>query len=75
WFQRDADANGVADVCESAVGGIAETADSERTPVDASGSPGANAGLVAGVAAALALGAVALGGAAWYARRRWGRWG
>ena len=37
------------------------------------GSSGGNAGLLAGMAAALVAGALALGGAAWYARRRWAR--
>ena len=44
-----------------------------RTPVE-SETPGDDATLVvAGVATALVAGTIALGGAAWYARRRWGR--
>ena len=52
---------------DPSVGGIAELAEVAGTPLDAAGSSGGN---VASVAAAIAVGAVALGGAAWYARRR-----
>ena len=40
-------------------------------PLEALGSSGPNAGLLAGVGAALIASAVALGSAAWYTRRRW----
>jgi hypothetical protein len=62
------------------VGGIAELprldggqAEVAGTPLEMGGSSGPSVGLVAGVAAAVAAGALALGSAAWYARRRWGR--
>ena len=51
------------------VGGIAELAEVAGTPPEATGSSGSNAGVVAAAAAAV-VGAVALGSAAWYARRR-----
>ena len=54
------------------VGGIAELPDVASTPLEAEGSSGPGAGLVAGIAAAVAAGALALGGAAWYAGRRIG---
>lgn len=50
------------------VGGIAELAEVAGTPLEATASSGDNAG--AGVAVAFAAGAVVLGGAAWYARKR-----
>ena len=56
--------------CSESVGGIAELADVARTPLDAAGSSGASAGVVAAVVIAAAT-AFALGGGAWYARRRW----
>ena len=52
------------------VGGIAELPDVAGLPLKAEGSSGPSAGVVAGVVAAVAAGALALGGAAWYARRR-----
>ena len=52
------------------VGGIAELAEAAGTPLAAPDSSGASAGLIAGVLAAVAAGVVALGGAAWYAKRR-----
>ena len=52
------------------VGGIAELPAVAGTPLEAGGSSGPSANVVAGVAAAVAAGALALGGAAWYARRR-----
>ena len=57
----------------SAVGGIAELPDVAGTPVEALNTSNGNAGLLAGVAAAAIAGAVALGGAAWYTRKRWPR--
>ena len=54
------------------LGGIAELADVEAAPSQTTGSSSRNAGVVAGIAAAVA-GALALGGAAWYARRRLAR--
>ena len=52
------------------VGGIAELAEVAGTSLEATGSPGSGTGVVAGVAVVVATGAVGLGGAAWYARRR-----
>ncbi len=54
----------------NAVGGVAELAEAAGTPLDAPDSSGASTGLIAGVLAAVAAGVVALGGAAWYAKRR-----
>ena len=51
------------------VGGIAELPDVAGTPLEAEGSWVPSAGVVAGVVTAVAAGALALGGAAWYARR------
>lgn len=51
------------------VGGIAELPDVAGTPLEAGGSSGPGAGVLAGVAAVVTAGAVALGGAAWYVRR------
>ena len=52
------------------VGGIAELAEVAGTPPEATASSGGNAGVIAGVAVAVAAGAVGLSGAAWYGRRR-----
>ncbi len=54
-----------------AVGGIAELPEVAGTPLETDGSSGPSAGLLAGVVGATAIGAIALGGAAWYTRRRW----
>ncbi len=51
-----------------AVGGIAELPAVAGAPLESGGGSGAGAGVVAGVAAAVV---VLVGGAAWYARRRW----
>ena len=51
------------------VGGIAELPEVAGTPQEAPDASGPSAGLLAGIAGA-AAGAVALGGAAWWARRR-----
>ena len=51
------------------VGGIAELPELAGTALEVESS-GVGAGVVGGVVAAVAAGAVALGGAAWYARRR-----
>jgi hypothetical protein len=56
-----------------AVGGVAELPDLAGTPLDTGGSPGGGAGITAWVAVALATGAMALVGAAWYGKRRWVR--
>ena len=58
-----------------AVGGIAVDLDGDLgdLPVETAGSSGSNTGLIAGIVAAIAAGTVTLGGAAWYARRRWAR--
>ena len=53
-----------------AVGGIAELPEVAGTPLEAADSSGPNAGVLAGVAAVVVTGTVALGGAAWYARRK-----
>ena len=53
------------------VGGIAELPEVARTPLETPGSSGGNVGLLAGIVAAIAPGTATLGGAAWYARRRW----
>ena len=50
-------------------GGIAELAEVEAAPAQAGGSASRNAGVVAGIA----VGAIALAGAGWYARRRLAR--
>ena len=52
------------------IGGIAELPEVAEAPLDATGSSGGNAGLLAGVIIAVVAGVVALGGAAWYVRRR-----
>ena len=52
------------------VGGVAELPEVAGAPLKETGSSGGNAGLFAGVIAAVVAGAVALGGAAWYVRRR-----
>ena len=55
------------------VGGIAELAEVAGTPLETDGSSGGGAGTLAGMIAALVAGTVALGGAAWFARRRWAK--
>ena len=55
---------------DPSVGGIAELPEVAGAPLETGGSSGGNAGVLAGVAGAVAAGAVAMGGAAWYARRR-----
>ena len=52
------------------IGGIAELAEIAGTPLDVTASSGSNAGVAAGIVAAIAAFAVVLTGAAWYARRR-----
>ncbi len=52
------------------IGGVAELAGEASTPLAAPDSSGSNTGLIAGIVAAIAAGTVALGGAAWYTRRR-----
>ena len=52
------------------VGGIAELPEIAGAALEAVDSSGTNAGILAGVAGAVAAGVVALGGAAWYARKR-----
>ena len=54
----------------NAVGGVAELAVVAGTPLDAPDSSGTSASLIAGVLAAIAVGVVALSGAAWYTKRR-----
>lgn len=55
------------------VGGVAHLPDVAGTPLEARGSSGPGAGVLAGIA--VAAGGVALGGVAWYARRRLSRRG
>ncbi|OGO51529.1 MAG: hypothetical protein A2148_01225 [Chloroflexi bacterium RBG_16_68_14] len=57
---------------DAPVGGIAAAPELAGAPLGEAGSSGPSAGLVGGMAAAVAAGAVALGGA-WWARRRSGR--
>ena len=52
------------------VGGVAEILDTPARALGTSESPGPSAGLFAGIAGAIAAGGIALGGGAWYARRR-----
>ena len=56
--------------CSGGVGGIAELAEAAGTPLAAPDSSGTSTSLIAGVLAAVAAGVVALGGAAWYTKRR-----
>ncbi len=56
---------------QAPVGGIAELPEVAGAPLEAAGSSGPSAGLLASVIAAMTAGGLALGGAAWYARRRW----
>ncbi|MCH8850576.1 MAG: hypothetical protein IIC89_07105 [Chloroflexi bacterium] len=58
-------------ISETSVGGIAELPDVDTASLEVADSSGPGAGAVVGVVAAVAAGALALGGAAWYARRRW----
>lgn len=53
-----------------AVGGIAELPDVVRAPLQRGSSSGPGTGVLASIAAAVAVGGVVLGGAAWYARKR-----
>lgn len=56
------------------VGGVAELPDVDPSALEQSHSSGGIEGVVvAGVIAAVAAGAVTLGGMAWYARRHWQR--
>ena len=59
-------------VVKGSVGGIAELPEIARAPLETDGSSGVGAGVLAGaIAGAVLVGGVTLGGAAWYARRRW----
>lgn len=53
------------------VGGITELVDVATTPLESEGSRSALP--IAGIGLSVAAGALALGGSAWYARRRWRR--
>ena len=64
------DVTGLTVLVFEPVGGIAELPEVAGVPLEAPGSSDSNTGLLAGIAAAIAAGTVALGGAAWYARRR-----
>ena len=55
------------------VGGIAELPEVAGTPLETGGSSGSSAGVLAGAIAGAVTATLALGGAAWYARRQW--WG
>ena len=70
WEELDPSQPSSRDPFTSAVGGVAELADEAGTPLAAPDSSGSNTGLIAGIVAAIAAGAVALGGAAWYTKRR-----
>jgi len=60
------------DCTSNAVGGIAELPQvTGGTPLEAAGSSGSNNALIAGVVAAATAVVLAMGGTAWYARRRW----
>ena len=61
------------DLMAPAVGGIAELPDVAAAPLEASDSSGRDLGFLAGVAAVVAAGVVALAGGACYAGRRWTR--
>ena len=64
----------IAVVCQASigVGGIAELPDVAGTALEAGGSSGLNVGVLAGAVAGFAAGALVLGGAAWYTKRRLG---
>lgn len=74
-FDPDGPANEVLTVncvAPSPIGGVGSFPDVEGSaPSETPASSGGNAGVVATLIAALTAGALALGGAAWYARRRW----
>lgn len=53
------------------VGGIAQLPEVAGTSLESGGSSGPRAGVLVGIAGALAAGVAALGGAAWYMRGRW----
>jgi alpha-tubulin suppressor-like RCC1 family protein len=52
------------------VGGIAERPEAARAPLQASGSSGPGAAMLASVTAGVLAGAAAIGGVGWYVRRR-----
>ena len=58
------------DACPATVGGVAELPEVAGSALESGGSSGETAGLLASVTVAVATVALALGGAAWYARRR-----
>lgn len=69
--QTDSNGNGIGDACEGKVGGAAQNLpDITGAPLQAPDSSGANGGALIGLIAGVTAGVVALGGAAWYARRR-----
>lgn len=72
-YKVDIASKGTHSSCESGgVGGIGEQPELAGAPLETGGSSGPGAGVLAGaIAGAVAAGAVALGGVAWYARRRW----
>ncbi len=57
---------------DPAVGGLAELPNVATQPLGTPASSGSHHGVLAAVVTAVAGGLVVLGGAAWYARRRWG---
>jgi hypothetical protein len=68
----DVNGNGLFDPPDAqGVGGLSFDLDVDGLPLEASDSSGRNAGLIAGIVVSIAVGAVTLSGAAWYARRRW----
>ena len=58
---------------DPSVGGIAELPEVAATPLEAPNSSRSSTGLLTSLAGAVAAGTLALGGAVWYARRRWAR--
>lgn len=61
---------GVTGTLVPPVGGIAELPDVAGAPLAAGESSGLSAGVLAGIVAGATAGVIALGGAAWYVRRR-----
>jgi hypothetical protein len=54
-----------------AVGGVSHDIDVRGLALETAGASGPGAGLIGGIIAGATAGAIALGGAGWYARRRW----
>lgn len=58
-------------IVNASVGGIAGLPDVAQLPLETADPPGSDVGILAAVVGAGAALVVTLGGAAWYARRRW----